>query len=365
VLSRYLANGSLDTAFGTAGRVTIVADGGGDDTMQALALQSDGKIVVAGFTAPPGASNNSNFVALRYNTDGSVDTGFGSGGKVVTDFNGMRDQASAVMVQSDGKVVVAGFVTLGTPPVGVQDFAVVRYLPNGTPDPAFGVGGKATLNVGGGLDFVSAAALQADGKIVVTGRVSTDGGSGNPDIGVARFLANGSPDLGFGTNGIVRIDFGIGGVAPAGFDGGKLDLPNAVVIQPDGRILIGGRTNESGVDSSALVRLTSRGQLDTSFNNSGLLASSLTGEVKGIALQADGKIVVAGSSNSDFALARYTRDGVADASFNAGGALRIDFFGDRDGAKSVLVQPDGKIVAVGFENNGLSGGGAVIVRALP
>src|SRR5262249_47805228 len=146
-----------------------------------------------------------------FNANGSPDTSFGSGGLAVTDFHGLSDRAAAVQVQPDGKIVAAGNAASGTVLLGDLDFAVVRYLPDGTLDPAFGAGGKATLNIAGKSDFATTAALQADGKILVAGRVFSDAGT-EADIGVARFNADGTADTTFGSNGRVRVDFSSGGI---------------------------------------------------------------------------------------------------------------------------------------------------------
>src|SRR5262249_28360316 len=149
---------------------------------------------------------NDDFAVIRFNTNGSLDTTFGTGGMVFTDFDGITDQAKAVMLTADGKIVVAGQVIRRTLLNGRLDFAGVPYLSDGTLDATFGAGGKTTTNVGGLSDFVNAAAMQPDGKIIVVGRVFTDNGSGNADMGIVRFNANGGVDGTFGNNGIDRID---------------------------------------------------------------------------------------------------------------------------------------------------------------
>lgn len=363
VLARYLADGSADTGFGRNGKVTIVAKGGGLDVMQALALQPDGRILVAGTTSSPTVFNN-DFVALRFNADGSPDAGFGTGGMAVTDFAGLSDQAKAVFVLGDGRILVVGQAATGTLSNADQDFAAVRYLSNGQLDTSFGTGGKATLNVAGRSDFVNAAALQADGSIVMVGRVFTDGGSGNSDIGVARLRADGSADAGFGTNGVVRLDFGIGGVVPPGFDGGDWDEALDVAVQPDGRIVLAGYTITAGVFRAALVRLNATGQPDGSFGSNGLVRYAAAEKLSGLALQADGRIVVAGLVAQDFAIARFGASGEIDTGFGSGGLVQVDFFGGFDTALDVQLQPDGRIVAAGAARNG-SGRGLGLVRVLP
>jgi uncharacterized delta-60 repeat protein len=361
-IQRYNTDGSLDTSFGSGGTATIVTLGNGLDEMKSVALQPDGKIVVAGSTSLPTAFNF-DFMVARFNANGTPDTSFGTGGKTLTEFDGLNDQAKAVLIQPDGKIVVAGQAQLGTLVTADQDFAVVRYLADGTPDPTFGGGdGKSTITVGGKSDFVNAAALQPDGSIVVVGRVFTDNGSGNSDMGIARFLPSGDIDTTFGSqHGTVRIDFTDGGVVPANFDGGEWDEALDVLVQPNGKILVGGYTIRAGVFRGALVRLESSGTIETQF---GLVNTDSIEKAAGIALQADGKVVAAGRGNSDFGIVRFTSGGEVDASFDSDGKLLVDFFGGLDTPNDVLVQPDGKIVAAGVAKNG-AGGGLGIVRVVP
>src|SRR5437870_3563768 len=149
--------GDLDPSFGAGGQV--LTDFGGGDGARALALQADGRIVVAGRSCP----STWRFALARHDADGTLDPSFGGGGRVLTNFAG-RDEASALALQSDGKIVVAGFSGAG----GRQDFAVARYNPDGSLDPSFGSGGRVLTDFGGD-DEASALALQSDGKIVVAG----------------------------------------------------------------------------------------------------------------------------------------------------------------------------------------------------
>ena len=147
--------------------------GGSVDRAFAMALQPDGKLVVAG-------DSDANFALARYNSDGSLDAGFGTGGKVITSFGG-TDQASAVILQPDGKIVVAGQTDTG---VSI-DFALARYMPDGSLDGAFGSGGRVTTNfIGNSDDLGSAVALQSDGKIVV-------GGTSDDNFALARYTPEG------------------------------------------------------------------------------------------------------------------------------------------------------------------------------
>jgi uncharacterized delta-60 repeat protein len=359
-LSRYLADGSLDTAFGTGGKVSIVAQGGGVDAMQALVVQPDGRIVVGGYSSRPTPFND-DFAVLRFNADGSPDTSFGAGGLVALDFAGLTDRVHALLLQPDGKIVAAGFATLGTLVTADQDIALVRLTATGTLDPGFGTGGKLTVNVAGKADFGYAAALQADGKIVVAGRVGADGGA-DPDFGLLRVSANGNLDTGFGSNGVVRTDFGLGNWEEAA----------AVAVQADGRILVTGRVRVGSVFNLALARFNADGTPDAGFGAAGLATTAVSTQAdvaKALAVQSDGKIVVVGqaaslSTNPDMVVARYLADGSMDAAFGAAGKLTVDFFGAIDGAEAVAVQPDGKIIAGGFARNAGTTGSALI-RVVP
>jgi uncharacterized delta-60 repeat protein len=275
-------------------------------------------------------------------------------------------------VQPDGKIVAAGNAASGTVLLGDLDFAVVRYLPDGTLDPAFGAGGKATLNVAGKSDFATTAVLQADGKILVAGRVFSDAGT-EADIGVARFNADGTTDTAFGTNGVVRVDFSAGGIVSPTFSKGLWDEASRLAVQPDGNIVIGGFTQVAGVFRYALVRLLADGSsLDTTFGTKGLVSTPFTTQddrARSIALQADGQIVVAGqlagsSSNADIGIARYTTAGALDTTFGTDGLVQVDMFGGFDTAFDVLIQPDGRIVAAGSAKNG-TGVGLGMVRLVP
>ncbi|MFZ4764994.1 MAG: choice-of-anchor D domain-containing protein, partial [Roseimicrobium sp.] len=204
--------GLPDSAFGTAG--IVKASFGGDDRALGLALQSDGKAIVAGY-----ADNGtySDFALARILSNGNLDTSFGTSGKATTDIAGSNDRAQALLVQPDGKIIAAGFAHNGSN----EDVALVRYLANGSLDTAFGTDGIVTTQVGATDDRANAIALQTDGKIIIVG--STHNGS-NSDLLVARYLANGALDTSFGNGGKVAIDIAGGG-----------DEATSVVALRDGR----------------------------------------------------------------------------------------------------------------------------------
>jgi uncharacterized delta-60 repeat protein len=374
--------GDLDPTFGIGGKVTTDLNFG--DVGRAMVLQPDGKIVVAGTTG----GNGTDFALARYNTNGSLDPSFGTGGWTSTDFNGLFDGVRGIALQTDGKIVAAGVTTNGT----ISDFAMARYNPNGSLDASFGTAGKVITDFLGGIDDVGAVLLQTDGKIVVVGaafagytesfnfalarydtygnldpsfgsggKVSTDFGGAETGLGaalqqdgkivvvgvsglgfvVARYNIDGSPDSGFGSGGQVVTTFASGeGVA------------YSVVIQSDHKILAAGY---SGFYDFTLVRYGSSGNLDSSFGSGGIVITDFYGGSDNgfaVALQTDGKAIVAGSAaprfgSSDFALARYDTSGNLDPSFGTNGKVTTDFSGSEDQASAIAIQSDGKIVLAG------------------
>ncbi|HLQ45158.1 MAG TPA: delta-60 repeat domain-containing protein, partial [Planctomycetaceae bacterium] len=204
---RYNANGTLDTTFGDGGIVTTSFPGQGSYAF-ALALQSDGKIIAAGtdfvnFSSED--SSNTDFALARYNPDGTLDPTFGSGGQLTTDFDGFNDDVYAVLIQPDGKIVAVGSAKN---PANYYDFAAARYLSNGTIDTTFGTAGKVRTDFGDhNLDIAYAAALQTDGKIVAAGITIFNNGASDT-FGLARYNSNGTLDTTFSRDGLVKIDFG-------------------------------------------------------------------------------------------------------------------------------------------------------------
>ncbi len=347
VLARYNpADGSLDSSFGAGGRVMTDFSGGLDE-IYALRIQPDGKILASG-TATNGGGNR-DIALARYNSDGSLDSGFGTGGKVTTDFSGGLDGAFAVAVVSAGRILVAGDATNGW--TG-RDVALARYLADGTPDSDFGAGGKVTADtIGSTHNEVRALAVQANGKIVAAGATPKSTG----DFAIARFNANGSPDGSFGSGGVVMTDFK-----------GSPDTANAVLVQPDDKIVAAGGSLDDTVGRFvfALARYLPDGSGDSSFGSLGMVLTSLQGwddEISAIALQADDRIVAAGLSVDpatnvvSFGLARYNTDGSLDATFGLGGILTTSFFGIDDEAFSAAIQADQKIVVAGYATDAATG----------
>ncbi|MEV7522308.1 calcium-binding protein [Streptomyces sp. NPDC091371] len=346
-LARYNTDGSLDATFGTGGKV--ITDLGGYDAARAVALQADGKIIAAGDSQVDGVD----FALARYNTDGSLDDGgpldstpgdtFGTNGKVITDFGGGNfDTAHAVAVHSDGKIIAAGRTTSGG-----GDFAVARYNTDGSPDATFDTDGRVSTDAGSNNpDQAHGVAVQADGKIIAAGA-----GGNDSDFVVMRYNTDGSLDTDFGTDGTGKLstDFGSSEFASG-------DQASGVALQNDGKIVAAGFVNSNDTSFGtrfALTRYNTNGSLDTDFGIEGRVTTDFTDGFDGaqaVAVQDDDKIVAVGTAlHQRFAVARYNTDGTPDAIFGTDGKVTTDLGGFSGGviARGVVVQADDKIVAAG------------------
>ena len=320
------AAGSLDTTFNSTGKVLTDIDTFGDGA-SAVAIQSDGKIVAAGSSFTSGTLGY-DFALVRYNVDGSLDNSFGTSGKVTTDFGGSLDGAYDLAIQADGKIIAAGRNYDST---GSGGLAMARYNADGTLDTDFGTGGIVTTNLGTN-DFAIAIALQTDGKIIV-------GSTSYLGFALARYTAGGTLDTTFGTGGRVTTTI----YAIVGYDS-----LSDIAIQDDGKIVAVGKANPTY--DFALVRYNTDGSLDTEFGVAGKVTTDFGGLDTGaaVAIQSDGKIVAAGAGGaSGIALARYNDDGSLDASFGSNGKVITLTSGIIEGASAVCFQSDGKIVTAG------------------
>ena len=329
---RYNPNGSLDPSFGTGG-IATTDFGSGNDRAYEVLLQPDGKIVLVGYAF--GLSGNSDFALARFLSNGTLDTSFGNLGKVTTDLTGNYDYAFAGALQPDGKILASG-------PIGVGDIGIVRYNTDGTLDNTFNSTGILDADLNGGYNCVFTLLVQPDNKIVVSGF-----GFNNIDydFSIARFNPDGSFDNTFGTNGQVLTPVG-----PAE------DKGNGMVLQPDGKIIVVGHSwNAATTDTEyGMVRYNSDGSLDLSFGTNGIARGPLSNTydyLNAVTLQPDGKIVASGQTSTpgftDLALVRFNTNGTLDTSFNGTGIVARDVFGQEDIGNAVLMQPDGKILMAG------------------
>jgi uncharacterized delta-60 repeat protein len=339
--------GRLDPSFGFRGVVLTGFNGGTYEAAYALAIQPDGKLVATGFST---SSTTPDFGVARYTSHGHLDRRFGAGGTVVTAFGGSgnADVANAVSIDSNGKVLVAGYSDAS----GSSDFALARYNPDGTRDSTFNSTGTVVTDFSGSgsVDVATAVAIDSNGKIVVAGLSDA---SGIPyDFALARYNPDGTLDSAFNSTGKVLTDFS---------ESGSVDVARALAIQSDGKIVAAGYSNAGGISNDfALARYNPDGTLDSSFNSTGTVVTDFSGsgsqdEGSAVAIQSDGKIVAAGmlfvnEKNADFALARYNPDdGSLDSTFNSTGKVLTDV-GGVDVAYALAIQSDGKIVAAGFSD---------------
>jgi uncharacterized delta-60 repeat protein len=356
----FAADGALDPSFGAGGKV-ITDFSGALDEVRALAIQSDGKIVVAGRT---GSQSNSAFALARYKSDGSLDDSFGSGGRLTTSFSAFSAFAYAVSIRADGRIVVAGSALVG----GASQFALAQYNTDGSLDTSFGVGGKTTTNFADAANplanaGVSAIAIQPDGKIIAAGYVVV---STRYRFAVARYTSNGSLDGAFGSG---------GKVTSSGTN--RYEAANSIALQPDGKIVVGGAIgNGFTSDSFALVRYNSDGSTDATFGAQGAVTTKAFdfpdslgvdfASVTALIIQPDGKIVAAGGvgyflDSNSFALARYNTDGSLDPTFGALGKVSTLIGSNYDDwSYAAAIQLDGKIIVAGYSYGGGAGDFAMV-----
>lgn len=353
-LARYNPDGNLDASFGETGTVfsKVIDESYDYSSAYAVALQPDGKIVVVGTSASTEV-NHSVFAVLRYNADGSFDKTFGAGGKSLTAINestgysSSGDEAHAVALQPDGKIVVAG-VAGGYPP----DFAVARYNADGSLDQTFGDAGVVVTDFNTQDDGANAVAVQPDGKIVVGGYATnkTVGGSDYHDFALVRYNADGTIDKDFGTDGKVLTDM-------RGED--TQDDGYALALLPNGKIVLGGTavvgaqfcsTDACWKYGFGLAQYNSDGSLDTSFGDGGTVTRDFTSSAGNYALlrTPDGHLATAGyASYNEFALALYNADGSLDESFAKKGVARFSFGTYGGHGYAIAQQADGKLVVGG------------------
>ena len=313
------ADGHLDPSFGSDGRVTTAFPGG--SFASAVAIQADGKIVAVGAAA--GASMTGEFAVARYETDGTLDPTFDGDGMLTTPISGGGDEARSVAIQANGRIVVAGTAD-------GRRFAVVRYMANGALDPTFGGDGIVQTDLSPGGDVAYDIVIQPNRKIVAVGPAFFHRG---PRFAVVRYFPNGELDSTFGGDGKVFT--------------GAWAQARAVVLQPNGRIVVGG----FGSYGLMLVRYRRSGSLDPTFGTGGVVRRVVQAIFPlAVALQPNGKIVVGGDWDIfHLGLARFTSGGHLDTTFGVDGVVRMGAGGGGEQAiDGLVIQPNGKIVAAGY-----------------
>lgn len=379
--SSELASGALDPTFGVAGWAFHTTGTGAAGRIHAVAIQPDGKLVAAGMTSAAATLND--IAVLRLLPSGELDTTWGGTGMITTDITSLDQGANAIVLQSDGRVLVAGGYNTSS-----NNFFVARYLSNGTLDTTFNTTGILTST---DYHIANAVALTSDGKAVfggsslfttidfLVGRLNTDGtvdpgfgvvtttlstlidrvytvlpypdgrilaaGGTVTSLAVARYLSNGTLDSTFGTGGKTVSNLG-----------GIFNAIRGAAFLPDGKIVMGAWGTASLFPTFAMLRYLSNGVLDSSFQGTGGSFLSTPGINFGnaMATQSDGKLIVGGTTSSNFSMTRFLTDGNIDSSFGVAGLVTADYNGGTDQGQSIAIQNDGKIVVGGLCTRGIT-----------
>ncbi len=339
-IARFNPDGSPDNTFGLNGKVSLDV-GGFDDMPTDLFLLSDGKFLVAGTITN---ATEADFGLARFNANGTLDQTFGTNGITVYALTPQYDAVTSIGVQSDGKIVLAGKTGQYYPD---EDIALARFNTNGSVDPTFGTNGQVILSIGAESSKANAIRILADDKILLTGFTHLE-----PIVYIVLLVklnANGTPDAGFGTNGIVTTQ--VGTYACEG---------NNLALQQDGKIVVGGIQDIDNQYNFIVARYNADGSPDTGFGNGGSVITDLGAwdRAHALLLQPDQRILLGGYSgfypNLDFALVRYKADGSPDPTFGTAGVVKTDFNGLSDIIFDMAFQLDGKLVAAGYAEGTLA-----------
>lgn len=325
--------GALDTSFG--GGKVLVGMGISDDYGYAMAVQPDGKVLIAGSIA----EHQGDFALLRLTRDGEVDPTFGTGGKVFTDFAGFTDTINAIALQDDGKIVVAGTsVVQGSS----YDFGVARYLPDGTLDNTFSGDGKVTTALSTDIDIARAIAIQPDGKIIVAGESNRGFGGTGLDFALVRYNSDGSVDNTWGNGFVVTsMKTGAGRDVVSGLALQTIDNETRVVAV-------------GGDGDFAIARYRANGALDTTFGSGGKvmgLYGSVTGMAYAAVVTPSNGLFIAGHADHDFAVAKLTPSGQVDATF---GKIKTAVTSTNEDEAHALAIDGDYIVAAGWMKEGMT-----------
>jgi uncharacterized delta-60 repeat protein len=355
--------GFLDPTFNTTGVVTTQVGQVGTEYAHAAAVYPSGttnagKIVVVGGVTGSRSNGNLDFALVRYNADGSLDPTFGKGGMASTSLVSSEDQAMAVALVGD-KVLAGGYALVNTH-TNLDDFALARFNADGTLDQTFGTKGKVTTDFGGSDDIAMAMAVQGDGKVLLAGITNAGTGSSSYTVfAVVRYNANGTLDTTFGNGGKVTVNVGEG--LEPGFTDKYMDM-----VLSGNQIVLAGWARSSDM---YVVRLTSTGQLDSTFGTGGMVKLG-QGYNTRLAVQSDGNLVVAYTSNDNLRpdpgifVTRLLANGVTDTTFGTAGTARLPWSvtGWGANASAVAVDPLGRTEIGGWQdNNGSSSNGKLVI----
>lgn len=332
----FAQSGSLDSSFGVNGIVATDIGASSFDLLHNIIIQPDQKILAVGSSN----SATSDFAVIRYLADGTPDPDFGVNGIAIINFGGY-DVGHAVAVLPDGKLIVAGESQIG----GSYDFALTRLYPDGTIDSTFGVNALVITDLGGDYEFATSLAIQEDGKIIAAGKI-VNGSVVTADFGMVRYSADGIIDSGFGMDGKVRTSVR------------DEDEATGIILQSDGKIVLGGFAAVNAIADFAMVRYLDNGEIDKSFGIGGKTITDVEGtgrsDFESCMMQdKDGYILLAGSPNyepffgeADMGMVRYDRDGHIDPNFGIQGVYILDI-GTNSQMEAIAQQPDGKYLMAG------------------
>ncbi|MFT3681559.1 MAG: GEVED domain-containing protein [Ferruginibacter sp.] len=327
VLFRLNSDGTLDTGFDEDGRVETGGFAGN------MIIQPDNKILMSGYYYVD-ASNTGGFAA-RYNSDGTPDNNFDGDGTVLVAFGGTNESLGSMQLQSNGNIILAGY-TSSAP--GVADFAVARFTSTGSPDNTFSGDGKLTINFGPSSSgyYGASVAVQSNGAVIILGY----GVNGtNSSVAAARVTVAGAPDNTFSGDGFFTENIVQGSTNYT-----------CTAAQPDGKVVTAGYTWNGASYDFIIARYNYNGTLDNTFSGDGLQITSLSAaddKAYAIKILTTGKILVAGAAGTNVGLAQYNSDGTLDNTFDGDGIKVSDFGTTTDVARALAVQTDGKIIIAG------------------
>ena len=331
-IARYLTDGNIDYDFGSLGVIQkqIKAVEG---ELNSIAIQNDGKIVAVGYSISSN-TNNEDITLVRFTKNGRLDESFGSTGFVVTEISNQKEVCEGVEIQPDGKIVIVG-TTQHNPS---YDILLIRYDEDGQLDPYFGIGGIVITDISSGPDVGKSLAIQSDGKLIVAGFTYREN---DFFMSLLRYDSNGNLDSTFGKGGLAGTDVNT--------NVGKLDL----VLQKDGKIILVGASNVETTHHFTVLRFNNNGTLDQTFGDHGV-TKTVIGDFSGaesVALDSQGNIVVAGTTElgkETFVVAMYNQNGLLESSFGSSGITTVSFGENSiDHAHSVIIDNNGNIIVAG------------------
>lgn len=343
-VARYKLDGSLDTSFGTGGKVLTPITTGQGDFVRAICIQSDGKILLSGITETSGGTR---FAIVRYNSNGTLDVTFGTGGKVVTTIMGFADEIQDMEIQTDGKIIVGG--NTFNSDFSISKFVIARYNSNGTLDNTFNGTGYTILDFGATMyNELQSIKIQTDGKILAGG-YSYDTLVLNADFSLLRLEPNGNLDVTFGTAGKLTLDINTG-----------WNIISDINLQTDGKIIATGSTNTGTNLQVTLCKFLSNGTLDNTFGTSGIRTDNYGPSNASFGnnslIQPDGKIISVGpayitSTTSIYGVIRHNNDGTLDNTFGTNGKVLTNIGTGESFPFKCVLQNDGKLIVIGWEDN--------------